>query len=536
MKNDSIKFRIPSFAFSKINEKQFGYILVLFLTSISILIFLYFLDNGLGLAYNDARSHLNIGRRVVEGLKPGFAQIGSVWLPLPHILMIPTIWNDYFWHTGLAGAIQSMVSFVIIGILLNRLLKDFGVGKVGRLLGIYVFISNLNILYLQSTAMTELLLLSTMTLGSYFFIRWVKFDELKYLLLSAFFIMLASLTRYDGWFLLFITFLFSAFITWKKSNKTKTEGIVILFCSLAGVGIAGWLLWNYLIFGDPLFFAFGPYSAHAQQLQLQSAGELPTKKNIILSTVVYLYALFYNSNFYLTLLSVVGATIFYLNKNIDKFLKLAVITLISPLFFNIIALFLGHSVLFIQGISGSTWFNVRYGVMLMPTIAFFIGYLYQIAKPYRILILTTVLVVSLVAIINFDAVTIDDARVGSSQKNVTEVSGWLKEHAKKDYGFIMISAASHDAIIFSSTLSMKRFIHEGTGDYWLEAGRHPSHLARWLIMRTNDTNDSTFKLVNNSGELDRYDKIASYPFADIYQLKEEFTKKLVSHPIESYNK
>ena len=51
-------------------EKNIYFFLIAVLSAISIFAFLYYLDNGLGLAYNDARSHLDIGRRVVEGLKP----------------------------------------------------------------------------------------------------------------------------------------------------------------------------------------------------------------------------------------------------------------------------------------------------------------------------------------------------------------------------------------------------------------------------------------------------------------------------------
>src|SRR3989344_9374399 len=155
-------------------EKHAVLLIVIATTAISILTWWYFYQNGLSLAYNDARSHLNIGRRVVEGLKPGFAQIGSVWLPLPHVLMIPTIWNDFMWHSGLAGAIQSMASFVATALLIYAILKTLGVSLFGRMLGVLVFILNLNILYLQSTAMTELLLLATMTAATYELIVWQK--------------------------------------------------------------------------------------------------------------------------------------------------------------------------------------------------------------------------------------------------------------------------------------------------------------------------------------------------------------------------
>ena len=43
-------------------------LIVAALTIISVYFFVHYYQNGLGLSYNDARSHLDIGRRVVEGL------------------------------------------------------------------------------------------------------------------------------------------------------------------------------------------------------------------------------------------------------------------------------------------------------------------------------------------------------------------------------------------------------------------------------------------------------------------------------------
>ena len=86
-------------SFKKFIDKYLVFLIFIFLVVVSCVSFYVFYKDGLGLAYNDARSHLDIGRRVVEGLKPGMAQLGSVWLPLPHILMIPTIWNNFI-HTN----------------------------------------------------------------------------------------------------------------------------------------------------------------------------------------------------------------------------------------------------------------------------------------------------------------------------------------------------------------------------------------------------------------------------------------------------
>ena len=51
--------------------------------------FLYYFQRGDVLLYGDAVAHLNIARRVFDSKTPGLLQLGTVWLPLPHLLMIP---------------------------------------------------------------------------------------------------------------------------------------------------------------------------------------------------------------------------------------------------------------------------------------------------------------------------------------------------------------------------------------------------------------------------------------------------------------
>lgn len=535
----TINFSIPEKPFVKIANfiAKYDYALLIFiLTIISAVSFLVYFENGLGLAYNDARSHLDIGRRVVEGLKPGMAQLGSVWLPLPHILMVPTIWNDFMWHSGLSGAIISMVSFVATGVIIYMFLKNLGINALGRIMGVFVFAANINVLYLQSTAMTELLLLSTMTAGVYELFMWQKENKLIHLVYSAFWIMLATLNRYDGWFLFFWAAVTILLLIFKKKGYKAAEGTFLFFCTLGGVGIILWFLWNLLIFKDPLYFAFGPYSAHAQQLQLEEAGVLASKRDLLLSLKIYLYALMFNSYGLPFILSVIGAIMLFMDKHIKTPIKIAVSSLFAPLVFNIIALYFGFSVLFVQGISGNTWFNVRYGIMMAPSIAIFAGYLIGKTKNMRYLYIGLFIMVALFAFVNNDAVTIDDARVGSSQKNVSEVSNWLGQNAKEKEGFVLISAASHDAIIFSSGLPMKKFIHEGTGAYWLSATSSPDRWARWIIMRTNDMNDGTFKAVSKTDALTKYNLVGKYPFADIYELKPEYVQNLQTKTILKNNK
>lgn len=532
LSNPSVSFSISKIELAKkLVERHAIKVIATTLTAISIYYFYHYYQNGLGLSYNDARSHLDIGRRVVEGLKPGIAQIGSVWLPLPHLLMVPTIWNDFMWHSGLSGALQSMISFVATGVLIYLFLKELGAGMLARFFGVILFVANVNILYLQSTAMTELLLIATTMAGCYYLYIWQKYKNTLHLVKASFFIMLSTLVRYDGWFLVLFASALIALVTFAKGKYQKTEGTLIMFGTLAGFGIVLWFLWNLIIFNDPLYFIFGPFSAHTQQEQLNEAGVLVTDGNWALSAQVYLYALFYNSYVSVVILGLFGAIALVTHKVLSWKERIMSLALVSPFIFNILALYLGHSVLLIQGISGNTWFNVRYGIMVAPSLAVYGGYLIHRLPKIKWAIIGVTCMALTFGYLNTDAVTIDDARVGSSQKNVSEVSGWLAENAKDKEGFILISAASHDAIIFSSGLPMMKFIHEGTGAYWESATTAPDRWARWIVMRTYDNNDLTFRLVNPTGALEKYTLVNSYPFADIYELKAEYVPYLQTKPV-----
>ena len=75
--------------------------------------YLHFYPGGTTIAYADARSHMLIARRVLMADTPGAGQLGAVWLPLPHILMLPFIWNNWAFYSGFAGSVVMMASYVV---------------------------------------------------------------------------------------------------------------------------------------------------------------------------------------------------------------------------------------------------------------------------------------------------------------------------------------------------------------------------------------------------------------------------------------
>ena len=81
--------------------------------AISIAAFLYFLRQDQIVLFGDAVAHMNIARRVIDSRTPGPLQLGTVWLPLPHLLMLPFVAFRWLWQPGIGGSFPSMLAYVL---------------------------------------------------------------------------------------------------------------------------------------------------------------------------------------------------------------------------------------------------------------------------------------------------------------------------------------------------------------------------------------------------------------------------------------
>ena len=91
---------------------------------VSIFSFLFYFRRGEVLLYGDAVAHINIARRVFDSRTPGLLQLGTVWLPLPHLLMIPFLLSTSLWQTGIGGSIPSMAAYIFGVIGVFRLMRE----------------------------------------------------------------------------------------------------------------------------------------------------------------------------------------------------------------------------------------------------------------------------------------------------------------------------------------------------------------------------------------------------------------------------
>src|SRR6202008_2232178 len=97
------------------------------------------------LNYGDAVAHLHIARRVFDGHNAGFRQLGSVWLPLPHILLIPFVAVYSWWANGIAGIFPSALAYIASCASIYRLVRHW-VSPLPAIAALTFFALNPNLL------------------------------------------------------------------------------------------------------------------------------------------------------------------------------------------------------------------------------------------------------------------------------------------------------------------------------------------------------------------------------------------------------
>jgi hypothetical protein len=356
----------------------------------SLLAFLFYFRRGDLLLYGDAVAHINIARRVIDSQTPGLLQLGTVWLPLPHLLMIPFLFSDSAWRTGIAGSIPSMCGYVFGTVGVFRLLRGiFSVGgepdafaRSAAWFGAIAFAANPNLVYLQATAMTEALYLALAIWAVVHFSEFVQATSIPKAMVAAgssltkcgLCLLAACLTRYDGW-LLGAVLGVAAMVVVARSQATREKlgGSLAKFLLLAAAAPALWLAYNGVIYRNPLEFANGPYSAQAIEQRAEAASpfrppgahNLPVAFSYFLKSAEDNIAESWLQKVWLVLLA--AGMIASLTQR--KCRPLLFFTL--PIFFYTLTISYGSVPIHLPEWWPFNYYNVRYGVELLSAFAVF---------------------------------------------------------------------------------------------------------------------------------------------------------------------
>lgn len=490
---------------SRVARQYYPHTTVVVLSAVSLAAFSHFFLQNTVLAFFDAKAHLHIAKQITNGLNPGFVQLGGVWLPLLHLFLLPSIWIDKLYHTGIAGSLVSMGAFVGASLFFLKLSCLLLNDTKAAIFALLTFALNPNLLYLQSLPMTESLYLLTFVASFYFLSRWILSENHRDLILAAFWIFLATWTRYEGWGWMICASILVLFVCIKrKYGYSKTEGLLFAFLPLEGLGVFLWLLWNQAIFKNPLYFALGEYSSrHIIHTALHEAG-LPltiTRGDLILSLGEYLYTVMVNHGIGVYALFVIGVIITAIQKAgaEDKRIRWAY-CLLFPFLFHLASIFFGHSMILVPNLSGMhirAIFGARFGITMLPAVALFTGYLSKGSFRQIVIIGGLVLLQYAYMFATGDIVTLKDARYGWSNGDPRPVEKWLRRNY--DEGLILVDAQANSCRFIDTRIPMDRFIHQGTNQFWTRALTHPAQYASWIWLRQNES-DRVWKAISENRE------------------------------------
>jgi len=442
-------------------------------------------------AYRDSIFRMEAARRFFDSLEPGIInQIGTVWLPFPNLLLMPFASIDYLYYTGIAASIINYPAFILCAIIIFLSLKEITNDVTATWTGFIIFIFNYNILYFQTTAMTEQLYLLFTVGNFYYLLLWIKNFRTKYLILSSLFLAFGTASRYDAWAVLAGTFVIIGIISFY--NKKPLIKNLAAYSALPVLIIVWWFIHNYIYYGDALEFSRGKFSTLHQLQYYEEAGRLLTKNNFLLSAKVYLYSvLYYSGNLYF-LLGIAG-TVFYFIKNKFDTKSFVPYVLLIALPTSLILLFKGQVIIEHPSSEPEGYFNSRYGLYMFPAVAVFFGYFVLFLNKFKwrkqliLLLFIAIFIQQLTFFYNFPYSIPSLAEAKYSYSKASEnLSLFLKEKYKG--GKIL-----YDNTIFAlhpyTGINLRDRITFHTPFLGEWAMKNPSYYVEWVIIYTDASND-----------------------------------------------
>lgn len=478
---------------------------VLLLVALSAGAIAFFYGHGCLLYYGDATAHVNIARRIVDTRTPGWDQIGSVWLPLPHLLMVPFVGSDRLWITGLAGSIPAGLCFVLAGLLFfltaRRVFHDAAAAASACLL----LALNPNLLYLQSIPMTEAVFLAGLAGVLYFSVRFRETQGWGSLVCAALATLATTLTRYEGWFLIpFVT----AYFLMAARNRRLTHAVV--FGCLAALGPLYWLAHNYFFYGNALDFYSGGSSAKAIYQRALDAGmaRYPGDHDWRTAARYVRAAIELCAGLPLAILGLAGAVVALYRRLLWPLALLA----LTPLFY-VWSLHSGSTPIFVPYLWPNSYYNTRYGIGALPLLAFAAAGLVTIA-PARWRKAAAALIV-LAAIAPWLAyprmgtwICWKESQVNSEARRAwtRQAADYLRANYRPGEG-ILTSFGDISAIFQQADIPLRETYHECNGPGWRELVNSPRPAIRekWAVAISGDLVSRAMIRLRKTGP--RYDLV-----------------------------
>jgi hypothetical protein len=489
-------------------------------------VYLYHLDSHTLYFYSDSAQHSFLARSYVDSTRPGFFEhLGTVWLPLPQILLLPFTLIDPLFKSGFAGLFVSLPLHAITCAILYKLISRHVENSYVPVVGAYLYAFNPNFLYLSLVSMTEAPFMFFFVASAYYLQNWL-FDspkyinhetttnsfsshvrglELKYLLVSGLLVSLATLCRYEGWilaiFLVFVVVSILIINSYRSNYNLSSKKIIFTVCTFSIISFSGiifWLVWNDYSFGDPLQFANDKvYSAAAQALQGSRSFFYLQPLNVLTVYGTTLLYTFGPLTLIAALLGFVFSIIFSKDKN-KSTRTLVYLILVMPAIFTVLTMISG-----IGEMNLSRWFNSRFLILLGPLMALLncmlIAYIWKKVKKLTIKkqqFITISIVATLFAFPVFSSlfivVTFSNATIEFSHNKLAHDTGHFLGSIYDGNSTILILTDAGDIskIVVDSGVPIKSFIPVSDSNLNSTIPNEPWLYAKYAVISKKPTWDA----------------------------------------------
>ncbi len=490
----------------------------LLLAGIGISAAAWFYSQGYLLYYGDAEAHLNIARRIVDSRNPGYDQIGTVWLPLPHLLMLPFVRSDELWRTGLAGTIPGVTCFVMAGMMLFAAVRRIFQSTAAAFCSAALFALNPNLLYLQSIPMTEPVFFMALCGLLYCTVAFHGTQSIWPVLGAGVFSIAASLTRYEGWWL--IPFVALYFLFASKKHRVRDA---VLFGIIASLAPLYWLGHNWWYYGTFFEFYYGPYSARGVYQKALDAGMARYPGDHEWGKAIY----YFGSAAQLTVgpvLLIMGSA--GLLAAVVKRAFWPVLFLLLPPLFYMLSMYSSGTPIFVPHLWPHGFYNTRYGLAVLPLLAFGGGAIVAIL-PDRFRTMAASIVI-LAGIIPWLAYPKAENWIcwKESQVNWIARGAWTREAADylRDHfapgDTVFAGFGDQTGIIREAGIPLHSTLHDGDNPQWMAAVARPDLFLRseWAVAISGDTVTATMDRAEKNGLHYRCVKMISVKDAPVIEI------------------
>jgi hypothetical protein len=429
-----------------------------------------FLQSDLVLSHYDAKAHLVVARRVIDNITPGWPQVGAVWLPLPHLLQMLPTQIDLFYRTGAFGSLLSIASFAVTVWAAARLAIAMTGSPLAAATTAALLIANPNLLYLQSTPMTEPLLLAAVFVVVLWLYEWVDGSgpaqpipgKLGWALFAA------AWTRYEAWLVIAAALTATACVLLRRGAGVRRVVAVTARLAAWPASAAAVFVLNSRVSTGRWFVTGGFYEID------------PTYHGLIVKSAVAVWWGTHRLTGYAVESVALAAVSWLLVQAVRR----------QPLSVRLIpvALIAAAALPFYGFVEGHP-FRVRYMVTLAAASALFCGVAVGLIRR-RGFAMTLALVLVGAALIESPPWRADAPMIVEAQWDVprTIERRAVTECLRRGYGGEKILASMGSLAHYMQELSREGFsiadfIHEGNGDLWtfaLETG--PAPHAGWMIV------------------------------------------------------